>query len=330
MKKSSPLFLRLAKLMTPDHFYDGTRLGDQLGITRSAVWKMMKKLDQLGIPMESVKGKGYALKEPLQLLDENYIQQQLHADNIKVDVYESVTSTNVCFESVANPGILQVALAEQQTQGRGRLRRHWVSPFAKNLYCSCLISLNKDMSELAGLSLVVSLAMVNAIESVTGLNGALSVKWPNDVYYQQQKLAGTLIEIHAEPHGYCRVIIGMGINVNMLANAKEAKDIARDWTSLRQITGQYVDRNPLALALIQQMHDYLRRFEHHGLSKFIDEWNALDCLRGHSITLHGIAESVSGQVQGISQQGHLQLKCADGSLQYFAAGDVSTQPKLET
>lgn len=325
MKKSSPLFLRLAQLITPNRFYDGTRLGEQLGITRSAVWKMMKKLDQLGIPMESIKGKGYALKEPLLMLDEGYLQKQLQSKGIAVDVYESVTSTNACFSSSVNSENMQVALAEQQTKGRGRLKRHWVSPFAKNLYCSCSVGLHKDMSELAGLSLVVSLAMVNAIESVTGLNGVLSVKWPNDVYYQQQKLAGTLIEIQAEPHGFCRVIIGMGINVNMLADSDEAKDITRDWTSLRQITGKYIDRNPLAQSLILQVHDYLQRFERAGLAEFVDEWHALDCLRGQSITLHGMNESVNGQVQGINKLGHLRLRLLDGTERAFAAGDVTTQ-----
>ncbi len=322
MRKSSDVFLQLVKLLSDGALYDGTTLGDKLGITRSAVWKVIKKLEGFGVEIESIKGKGYRLSQPLVLLDEVALNQQLAHDNIHIDVYQTVTSTFACFADAPADQIV-AAIAEFQTQGRGRLKRQWVSPFADNITASVRYPFNKDMSELSGLSLVVSLAMVHAIEKVSGLNGRLSVKWPNDVFYQDKKLGGTLIEIEAEPHGFCHVIIGMGVNVNSQQLLSDAT--IRPWASLRQITGQYIDRNLLAIELLRETKVYLDRFQQHGLSEFMQEWQALDCLQGKAITLNNLGKKIDGTVKGINQLGHLQLQMPDQSIKAFAAGDVTTQ-----
>ncbi|MDF1796900.1 MAG: biotin--[acetyl-CoA-carboxylase] ligase [Coxiellaceae bacterium] len=324
MRKSSAVFSQLVKLLSDGAVYDGTSLGEKLGVTRSAVWKAIKRLEGYGINIQSQKGKGYALMEPLVLLDEGCLRAQLANDHIDVDVYQTVTTTNACFADCAADKIV-AAFAEFQSQGRGRLKRQWISPFAENLMCSLRYPFNKDMSELSGLSLVVSLAMVHAIETVSGLNGQLSVKWPNDVFFQDKKLGGTLIEIEAEPHGHCRVIIGMGINVNSQQLTDDATTAIRPWTSLRQMTGQYIDRNPLAVELLRQLTLYLDRFQQHGLPAFMPEWQVLDCLQGKTIALNNLGKTISGTVQGINQLGHLQLQMPDQSIQAFAAGDVTTQ-----
>ncbi|MDF1655585.1 MAG: biotin--[acetyl-CoA-carboxylase] ligase [Coxiellaceae bacterium] len=322
MRKSSTVFLRLVKLLSDGALYDGTTLGEKLGVTRSAVWKVIKKLENYGVEIESIKGKGYRLAQPLVLLDEDYLNTQLTANDIDVEVYQTVTTTNACFADCVADKIV-AAFAEFQSQGRGRLRRQWFSPFAQNLTGSVRYPFHKDMSELSGLSLVVSLAMVHAIEKVSGLNGELAVKWPNDVFYQGKKLGGTLIEIEAEPHGYCHVIIGMGVNINSLQLATDAA--IRPWVSLRQITGKYLDRNQLLVELLQQLKIYLDRFQVNGLSAFRPEWQALDCLQGKAITLNNLGKKISGTVQGINDLGHLQLQLPDQTVQAFAAGDVTTQ-----
>ncbi|MDF1759295.1 MAG: biotin--[acetyl-CoA-carboxylase] ligase [Coxiellaceae bacterium] len=322
MRKSSAVFLQLVKLLSDGALYDGTTLGDKLGITRSAVWKVIKKLAGFGVEIESIKGKGYRLSQPLVLLDEAALNRQLAKHDIHIDVYQTVTSTFSCFANAPMDQIV-AAIAEFQTQGRGRLHRQWVSPFAENITASVRYPFKKDMSELSGLSLVVSLAMVHAIEKVSGLNGQLSVKWPNDVFYQDKKLGGTLIEIEAEPHGYCHVIIGMGVNVNSQELLSDAA--IRPWVSLRQITGQYIDRNSLVVALLCEIKIYLDRFQRHGLSEFMQEWQALDCLQGKAITLNNLGKKIEGTVKGINQLGHLQLQMPDQSIKAFAAGDVTTQ-----
>ena len=322
MKKSSVPFVQIVKRLSDGKFYDGTSLGEQLGITRSAVWKVMKRLEGFGVMVESVKGKGYRLQQPLVLLDEEILNQQLKKQKIHVDVYQTVSSTFACFDDSPQDQMV-AAIAEFQSQGRGRLKRNWVSPFAENITCSLRYPFSKDMSELSGLSLVISLAMVHAIEIVSGLNGQLSVKWPNDVYFQGKKLAGTLIEIAAEPHGYCHVIIGMGVNVNM-QSIDDGSSI-RPWTSLRNETGHYIDRNPLVVELFVQVKLYIERFEKEGLASFVEEWHALDCLQGQSITLNNLGKNINGTVLGINELGHLQLTMSDKTVKTFAAGDVTTQ-----
>ena len=123
-------------------------------------------------------------------------------------------------------------------QGVGRFARHWHAPFADNLYFSMSHTFEHDISQLSGLSLVVGLTTLQTISSF-GVDD-LQVKWPNDVLYKGQKLSGNLLEISAEAHHLARVIISIGINVNMAHNTSCA--INQPWCSMQQITGDLIDK----------------------------------------------------------------------------------------
>lgn len=214
-------------------------------------------------------------------------------------------------------------MAEQQTSGKGRLNRTWHSPFGKNIYLSCLYPFQKDISELSGLSLVTSLAIIKTLKQ--WVKKGLFVKWPNDIICDHKKISGSLIEIQAESHGTCQAIIGIGINVNMM---QDDQAITQPWTSLQKMLGHPVDRNELAANLINHLIDYMQQFNQHGFPYFVDEWNETDSLMHQVITIKNVHEKIQGKVAGVNEQGHLLLKLSNGKIRAFSSGDTSVVKKL--
>lgn len=322
-RKLNTNFVKVVNILSDEAYHDGNSMGEKLKMTRSAVWKVVKKLENYEIKIDSVKGRGYALLEPLLLLDVAKIKKLLD-EKIELDIFESIGSTNDYLKQCKNHKGIKICLAERQTAARGRLNRDWHSPFGRNIYLSCFFQFQKDISELAGLSLVTALAIGETLKSY-GINEGLFVKWPNDIVYANKKLSGTLIEIQAETHGHAQAIIGVGINVNMLSD--EHGQISQAWTSVRKILGVYVDRNELCARLVNHLLKYLRQFEREGLSAFTQDWVRMDCLSHQTITLQNVNQKIRGKVTGINDQGHLLLKLPDGSLRAFASGDTSIVKK---
>jgi len=319
IKKLQSNFIRLVRILSDGCYHDGNSLGKTLNMTRSAVWKAIKKLEKYQIEIKSNKGKGYALASPLQLLDPDVIKQHCQSPSIILDVFESIDSTNDYLKAINTIEKAIFCIAEEQTKGKGRLNRPWVSPFGKNIYFSCRYPFNKDVSALAGLSLVVGLAVVKTLQSY-GISDKLQVKWPNDVYYDYKKLSGILLEIQAESHDcMSHAIIGVGINVNLL----DDKAITQSWTSMHKILGHTVDRNLLCARLINYLLPYLKWFDEQGLAPFLAEWMESDCLLHKEITLKSVRNEITGIVRGVNAVGHLLVELADGRVCAFSSGEVT-------
>jgi BirA family biotin operon repressor/biotin-[acetyl-CoA-carboxylase] ligase len=316
-RKNNRNLTSLLNLLSDGKPHDGNVLGEHLGLTRAAVWKMIQKLQGLGVLVQSIKGQGYILKEPLVLLDAERIQAGL-TQPVALSVFESIASTNDYLLNEPRTKTPSVCVAEMQTAGRGRLGRAWVSPFGKNIYCSLRFHFKKDISELSGLSLMVSLSILKTLKQ---LKLPLFVKWPNDVVCDQGKLSGTLIELKAESNGGCEAVIGIGINVNMLP--KGVKGITQPWVSLRQLSGDYHDRNEILSELINTLIDDLNQFEAKGFSVFQKAWIKHHYHAHQPVTLSFAETKVQGEAIGVNELGHLLLKLSNGKTQAFASGDVS-------
>lgn len=317
-RKNNPNLANLLQFMSDGKIHDGNALGEQLEMTRSAVWKMIQKLQQLGVKIISEKSKGYVLSEPLILLDQKKIQSTL-SHKIKLAVFESLTSTNDYLMAEASHVLPSVCIAEMQTAGRGRLGRQWVSPFGRNIYLSLRTHFDKEISELSGLSLMVSLSLVQSLKKA-GITAPLFVKWPNDVMTEQGKLSGILIELKAESNGGCEAIIGIGLNVNM--DVAKTNEITQSWTSLRALTQCDYDRNTLAANLMNTLLTDLDLFQKQGFSAFHTEWLKHDYFSGKKITLQYGSTLVEGEAAGINEVGQIQIKTKQGRLETFASGDV--------
>ena len=208
-------------------------------------------------------------------------------------------------------------LAEQQTAGRGRWGRTWVSPYASHIYLSMLWQFPATQA-LAGLSLVIGLAVTHVLKKLQITNG-VGLKWPNDVYWQGEKLAGILIET-SPTHTMTNTIIGIGLNVQMPEEI--GTEINQPWTDLHRILGTAPDRNLIAGLMISELLTLLPQFSKQGLSPFLKDWRTFDINHQKSLRIQTPTGHYSGIAQGVNSSGELIIQCDDGLERSFHSGDV--------
>jgi len=316
-----PGMLELLKLLQDGRFHSGEALGAHLGISRSAVWKQSQGLEaDLGIGVFKVPGRGYRLSSPMVLLDAERLSRETALLQWPIFVETSVDSTNAEIFRRLDAGLKApfVLLAERQMAGRGRRGRAWVSPFAENLYCSLVLRVDGGMSQVEALSLTVGLAVAKTLQD-SGL-GDVGLKWPNDVLCAGHKISGILLELAGDPADVCHVVIGIGINVNMMIDATIAID--QPWTSVRQCIGRMVDRNELAVRLLQQLRECLSRHWQGGFASLRDEWEALHAWCGRNVALTAGNNATLGTVLGVDGRGAIRLS-VEGVEHAFSGGELS-------
>ncbi|MGR5279652.1 bifunctional biotin--[acetyl-CoA-carboxylase] ligase/biotin operon repressor BirA [Vibrio rotiferianus] len=316
MRKEHSAKLHILKALSDGDFHSGEALGQELGISRAAIAKHIKGLNDWGVDIYRIQGRGYQLAHPLQALDEVKLQAKLSS---QIELISVIDSTNqYLLERVSESEKGRVCLAEYQAKGRGRRGRQWVSPFGTNLYLSMYWRLDAGMAAAMGLSLVVGIAAVEAIESM-GIQG-VKLKWPNDIYYQDKKLAGILVEMSGQAGGAAHLVIGMGLNIGM---PDLQPDIDQPWTTLNQVSdGIAIDRTQLAINLIEHWKTTLEEYEMTGLAGFVERWNRLDNFIGRPVKLLMGPREVHGVVKGIDQQGGVVLE-TDNGLETYIGGEIS-------
>ena len=311
--------LTLLKLLKDGRFHSGQALGAALGISRTAVWKQLQHLEaELGLSIHKVRGRGYQLAAPLTLLDPAEIEAKSSANSWPAQVFDSIDSTNAEALRAIERGQAApfLILAERQTAGRGRRGRKWVSPFAENLYYSLVLRIEGGMRQLEGLSLVVGLAVMQALRN-QGVSG-VGLKWPNDLLVGQKKIAGILLELVGDPADVCHVVLGLGINVNMQA----ADEVDQQWTSMRLESGKVFDRNLLVAELGVVLQAYLNRHQSEGFAAIHSEWEQNHVWQGRAVSLIAGVNRIDGVVAGIDSQGALRLQ-VDGVEKVFSGGELS-------
>lgn len=316
MRKDHSAKLHILKTLSDGEFHSGEVLGQSLGISRAAIAKHVKGLNDWGVDLYRIQGRGYQLAQPLQLLNESKLVDSI---TTPVELISVIDSTNqYLLERVNESEKGRVCLAEYQAKGRGRRGRQWISPFGTNLYLSMYWRLDAGMAAAMGLSLVVGIAAVEAIESM-GIEG-VKLKWPNDIYYQDKKLAGILVEMSGQAGGAAHLVIGMGLNIGM---PDLQPDIDQPWTTLNQVSdGLVIDRTQLAIHFIEHWKAALEEYEMTGLAGFVERWNRLDNFLGRPVKLLMGPREVHGVVQGIDHQGGVILKTESG-LETYIGGEIS-------
>lgn len=315
---------QLLAVLSDGEFHSGEELGAVLGVSRTAVWKHLQKLEELELGLEKVKGKGYCISGGLELLDKQVISEGL-AEEVKqavadIELHHSTGSTNDCvresLQQGRKPGV--VVLAEQQTAGRGRLGKQWVSPFARNLYLSTSWTFEQGAAALEGLSLAVGVAVRRAMLK-SGVPD-VQLKWPNDILFERNKLGGILLEMIGDPAGFCQVIVGIGVNVAMPQS--QAESIDQQWIDVERAAGAKVSRNAVATALINELMPMLQGFHQGGFARYREEWEASDAFRGEEVRLITPSREMVGVADGVSDSGAIRLKIA-GEPYYFNGGEIS-------
>jgi BirA family biotin operon repressor/biotin-[acetyl-CoA-carboxylase] ligase len=308
-------------------FHSGEELARLLGVSRTAVWKQLQKIQlETGLPLESVKGRGYRLQQALELLDRDRVISEVGPLLAQLEVHEQIDSTNRLALQRAQEGCGRghVVVAEQQTAGRGRRGRQWVSPFGRNIYCSAVWEFDGGAAALEGLSLAVGVAVAQALTAI-GVRD-VGLKWPNDVVWGGRKLAGILLEMVGDAAGRCQVVVGIGINVAMSVSA-QTQQIDQPWVDVQTALGgaaapDSASRNQLLAALLGQLLPTLQQFEREGFSALRAAWSALDSFNGRDVVVHLGERLVLGVAAGVSASGAL-LVDTDCGRQEFHGGEVS-------
>lgn len=319
---------QLLERLADGGFRSGEVLAAELGISRAAVWKLVRSWQARGLDIQAVRGRGYRLARPLELLDAGLIQARLDetvaARLGPFEVLAETDSTNTRLAQLARSGLPAgaVCLAESQRAGRGRLGRQWISPYAANLYLSVLWRFALAPAALAGLSLAIGVALARSLERF-GVGGH-GLKWPNDLLWDARKLGGVLLEFGGESEGCSHVIIGVGVNVAMPESAGGTID--QPWIDLSTVLGRTnVSRNRLAALLLSEIAIACTAFGESGLDSFLSDWRRWDAVAGRPVRLLWPGHVVEGIARGIAADGELQLDTANGR-RSFAIGELSLRP----
>ncbi len=325
MMDLSNLQKKILELMSDGKFHSGNEIAKKLRTNRSNVWGQIKGLSSIGLDVSAVRGQGYRFQSSLELLDQETIKSGLSnngRENLSdLEIYQEIGSTNsYLMENAANLDNGAVCLAEFQSAGRGRSGRAWISPFAANINFSVLWHYQKGASSIGGLSLAMGVAILRALRvyCITGLG----LKWPNDVLYHDQKLAGILIEVSGDSHGPCNVVTGVGLNWHMPDHICHSID--QKWTDMKKVLGSgYPKRNHLVSRLLNEILPILASYDKTSLTPYLEEWRGSDCMINKNASLYWGDRRIYGRVQGIDNDGMIILQTENGKIQRYASGEVS-------
>ncbi|PHM69574.1 bifunctional biotin--[acetyl-CoA-carboxylase] ligase/biotin operon repressor BirA [Xenorhabdus sp. KJ12.1] len=308
--------LKLIKLLSDGETHSGQQLGLELGMSRAGINKHIQTIREWGVEILTIPSKGYRFPSPMNLLDKKTIESYL--PNNRIEVIPVIDSTNQhLLNKLTELTSGDSCVAEYQYAGRGRRGRQWVSAFGRNLYLSMFWRLEQGPAAAVGLSLVVGIV----IAEVLNRQGAerVKVKWPNDLYLDDKKLAGILVELMGRTGDAAQIVIGIGMNISM--SSEQQKLITQQWANLQQ-TGITIERNKLVAEIVVELQKALIQFGSAGLSPFISRWFKLDNFIDRPVKLIIGEQEIYGIARGIDQQGALLLD-RDGVITPYIGGEIS-------
>ena len=322
MHPKAGTILRLFR--TETGFISGEFLSRELGVSRTAVWKQITSLRNMGYGIEAVPSRGYRLISSPDVLNPHEVSAQLDSVTIgrHLEFLQLTASTNADAFRLAEEGAVEgtVVLADAQTGGKGRRGRIWASPAGVNLYCSVVLRPAIMPNEAPQLTFLSSVAVARAIEKTTDLTP--EIKWPNDVLIAGKKVAGLLNEMSAETDGINFVILGIGVNLNMTAG-EFPDDLRHPATSLLMESGRRVDRSRFASAMLNELDRLYRDFLLHGFEPVREEWQRRCNANGRQVIVSDSGtECTGGMFIGIDADGALLLRTDDEVLHRVISGDL--------
>jgi len=307
-----------------DSFLSGEEVSQKLGISRQALWKHIEKLREAGYAIEAVPHLGYKLLQVPDKMLVSEIKWNLKTKVIGAEIhfYESVGSTNNVAYKLAEQGAREgtIAIANEQTKGKGRLGRSWVSLAEDGIYLSCILRPDILPNEVSKITLAAAVGVVKAVREFSGLEAL--IRWPNDILISDRKTAGILTELKGESDRIDFVILGIGINVNTPRRVLPAGG-----TSLKEESKSSADfsRVELVKTLLKALEAEYVKFGKTGFSSVRNELKSYSCALGRyvSVTALGTSTKFSGKAVDINENGALVVRLDDGSQRTFLSGDVT-------
>lgn len=297
----------LKKLKDAGGFVSGEELGDN--VTRAALWKHIKAMQADGADIEGVTGRGYKLVSPPDVPRSEYIKAYIKSD-AHVFYKDSTASTNEDAKHAAQDPELKKAvfIVSEQTAGKGRKGRQWVSP-PGGLYMTFLARPEIELEKVPGITIMAAVTVCKAIENTTGIN--VGIKWPNDIQVGGKKLAGILTESMMGMDGVEYIVCGIGINTKYCFEGE----------LINTAYAIKANRTLLASAVIDAFFEGYDKYLIHGLACFMDEFRKRSVLEGDvNITTPSVTET--GTLLGYDDEGAILLDCA-GETKRFVAGEAT-------
>ncbi len=302
-------------------FVSGQEMSEAMGISRTAVWKHIKAMREMGFDIKAETNKGYMLKDMPDLLLPDAIEYYLPEDGMvkRIIRYGSVGSTNEVAKGLAAEGCGEgtAVVSEEQTAGKGRISRGWYSPKAQGIYCSIILCPDAPLEELSKLTQLIGLAAARAMRA-EGLEAL--IKWPNDIVIGGKKVCGILTETAAEMDRIHYVAAGFGINVNNGGFPGELAGIA---ASLYLESGKTYDRNRLLASVLREIQEEYYKYIGGRYSGFLDEVKGISATLGQRVRVLEGKREYTGMAMDILPSGELSIKTDTGVIKEVRAGEVS-------
>lgn len=305
-------------------YVSGEDISGELNISRTAVWKYINKLKQEGYSIESSSKKGYKLLESPDRLSYEELKPLLTTSYIGRNVlyFDSISSTNDIIREYAQRGEGEglIAIAEEQTKGRGRMGRKWETPKGVAIAMSMLLRPNLSPQYVPSITSVIAVSVVEALRITTGFD--VKIKWPNDIVLDGKKLCGILTEMSAEMDVVNHVIIGMGMNVNQEFFEDGIKEVA---VSLKSYSRNKFDRKLILAEILNIFEGNYEIFKSQGIEPFIDKVKQYSALLNKRVLISNINEKYEGEAIDIDTDGCLIVKLDSGDTKRVISGDVSVR-----
>ncbi len=314
----------LKLLKEDDGYVSGQELCERFGVSRTAIWKVIRQLEEEGYKIEAVRNKGYHFIDSCDIMTKTEIESCIRGTFGKsTEYYDTIDSTNIRARRLAEEGAQSgtLVVADCQMAGRGRRGKEWVSPSGKNVFMSLILRPDILPGSASMLTLVAALAVHDGIKRETGLE--TSIKWPNDIVSNGRKVCGILTEMSAELEGIHYVVTGIGINVNMEEFPKEVRPVA---TSLLLETGSKVRRSPLIASILESFEAYYEQFMVQGdLSGLKSVYNQYMVNAGREVKILESSGDYTGKALGINEKGELLVEMQSGEVKHVISGEVSVR-----
>ena len=315
----------LRALRETDSYVSGQELCRKLGVSRTAVWKNIRSLQEDGYEIEAVTNRGYRLAGVPDTIAEEEVASRLQTERMgrQIRYFSRIDSTNQYAKRIAEEGAPDgtLIIADEQTAGKGRSGRTWVTPPAEAIAFTLLLRPKLSPDRISMVTLVMGLAVTNAVNSLYDVSAG--IKWPNDVVIKGRKLCGILTEMSAEVRQVNYIVIGVGINANLTSFPEEIREIA---TSLRLELGYDINRAELIARVMTEFERLYAEFEAQGdLGAVMQEYNELCLNAGSKVRVLDPNGEYTGTSCGINSMGELLVETEDGQIQEVYAGEVSVR-----
>ena len=308
-----------------NEFVSGQQISEQLGVSRTAVWKHIRALKQKGYVIESYTKKGYCLREAPELLSPEVLEKGLTSSEFGQHIVyrERVDSTNNVAKQMADDGAPEgtVVIAEEQTGGRGRLSRSFHSPFAKGLWFSVILRPAIPPMEVSKMTLLAAVALARSLRA-HGLSDC-GIKWPNDILIHGRKMVGILTELNGSAEKVNYIIMGIGVNTGITEGdlPEDLKDIVTSFA----MEGVAVHRAELLQTILSELAQLYHTVCQEGFAPILAQWRILSCMLGQKVSVGSVNRSFTGTAADIDDDGNLIVE-TEGGMEKVMAGDVHVRP----